>query len=292
MNNYIPQLEIKDLSSAIGIDHWTSNEFMIFEGPIPPPKWYTPVRQDFYPFLCLESGLIRNIVDLQRYELRKNDLLFLTPAQIIQVESISPDTTGRLIAFEKTFLVGEQGHLLKKLGFLSPMTTPVLSLSDKEAENILESISEIRRKVEDINRPHRRQIVINLISSLLLEIDAIHGLRHLREGKPVSRKEAVNNQFHNLLSTHFLRERTVMFYADLLNITPKYLSELTKELTGKTAGELIDDRVILEAKVLLKNADLSIKQIAEILHFSDQFFFSKYFKNFTGISPSQYRSQN
>jgi AraC-like DNA-binding protein len=146
--------------------------------------------------------------------------------------------------------------------------------------------------MEDIRRPHRKEIAVNMVSSLLLEIDAIFEMRHVRVEKTFSRKEHVNNHFLNLLSHHFLQERTVMFYAELLNITPKYLTEVTKEITGKTAGELIDDRVILEAKVLLKNVDLPIKQIADILNFSDQFFFSKYFKNFTGFSPSAYRNND
>jgi len=292
MNNSIRQLDMKDFSLALGVEDWKPDAFIIFEGVIPPPKWYTPVRQDYFPLLCLEEGLIRNIVDLQHYQVRRNDLFFLKPSQITQVESISPDTKGQMIVFEKSFLAGEVGHLLEKLGFLAPTAPPLLSLTDEEAEDVRVSIREVKRKVEGIDRPHRKLIAINLISALLLEIDSIYLQRHVQVEKSLSRKEIVNSEFHSLLSTHFLRERTVMYYAGLLNITPKYLTELTKELTGKTASELIDDRVILEAKVLLKNPDLSIKQIAEELNFSDQFFFSKYFKNFTGISPSQYRGQD
>ena len=291
MDNLIPQLQFQSLPAAIGVDDWKGDEFFVFEGAIPPPKWYTPVRQNYYPLLCVQSGHIRNIVDLQHYELRKNDLLILKPTQIIQVESISPDTCGKIIAFEKSLLAGEQGHLLETLSFFSPMASPVISLTDGEAESICKIINDISNKIHDINRPHRRLIAINLISSLLLEIDAMYLLRHLQPEKISSRKEVVNNRFHSLLSVHFLRERTVTFYANQLSITPKYLTEVTKEITGKTAGELIDDRVILEAKVLLKNPDSSIKNVAEMLHFSDQFFFSKYFKNFTGVSPSQYRNQ-
>jgi AraC-like DNA-binding protein len=292
MNNSIPHLDIKALTSAIGADDWKPEEFLIFEGPIPAPKWYTPVRAGYYALVCIESGVMRINIDLRYYEIKKNDMLIVRPSQIMQVESISPDTRGRMIAFDKSFLAGEHGQLFEQLALLSPTSSPVLSLRHDEACDLPNTISHIKRKVEDIHRPHRRQIAINLIRSFLLEIDTLYDQRNVEVEKTFSRKEQVNTHFLSLLSEHFLQERTVIFYADLLNITPNYLTELTKEFTGKTAGDLIDDRVILEAKVLLKNPDLTIKSIAEMLNFSDQFFFSKYFKNSTGISPSAYRGQD
>lgn len=290
MNVPIPQIDLKDLTLSIGVDDWASEEFVVYEGPIPSPRWYTPVRQDFYPFFCMESGIIRNSVDLQHYELRKDDLFFIRPWQIVQMEYVSPDARGRLVAFEPTFLVNQTGHLLEKLSFLSPMAGPVISLSAGEADMIRGMIRDIRQKVEDHQRPHRRLIAVTSVSSLLLEIDSIYLARHREGEKPLSRKQELTNHFLNLVSLHFLRERTVQFYSDLLNITPKYLTQITKALTGKTAGELIDDRVVLEAKVMLTDPELPIKLIAERLNFSDQFFFSKYFKNFTGLSPREYRN--
>jgi YesN/AraC family two-component response regulator len=72
-------------------------------------------------------------------------------------------------------------------------------------------------------------------------------------------------------------------------VTPKYLSQTVKEVSGKTAGEFIDEMVMMEAKVLLSDLSLSVAQVSEELFFSDQFFFSKFFKNHAGITPSAYR---
>ena len=80
------------------------------------------------------------------------------------------------------------------------------------------------------------------------------------------------------------------FYAGILHVTPKYLSKTVKEITGKTCGEMIDEMVVIEAKALLNDTSLTIGQVADELHFSDQFFFSKYFKKQTGISPFGYRT--
>lgn len=92
-----------------------------------------------------------------------------------------------------------------------------------------------------------------------------------------------------LLQQYNKRERNVSFYARQLNITPKYLSSVVKEVSGKTAARWIDESVILEAKALLKYSGLSIQEIAYQLNFSTQSFFGKYFKQHTGTSPSRYK---
>lgn len=81
------------------------------------------------------------------------------------------------------------------------------------------------------------------------------------------------------------------FYADQLHITPKYLSSVIKEVSGRSAVEWIDRYVILEAKALLRYSGLSIQEIAYELNFSTQSFFGKYFKHHTGMSPSEYKSK-
>jgi AraC-like DNA-binding protein len=105
----------------------------------------------------------------------------------------------------------------------------------------------------------------------------------------VTRKENLVKNFTLLVQKQFRLLRNVNKYAAQLNITPKYLTETVKEITGKTAGEIIDDFVLLEAKLLLDNPVLSIAEIADELHFSDQSFFGKYFKRHTGLSPKEYR---
>ena len=97
-------------------------------------------------------------------------------------------------------------------------------------------------------------------------------------------------QFLDLLTEHHSQQRSVGFYASRLHITPKYMSSLIKEVSGRSAAQWIDEYVILEAKSLLKYSDLSIQEIAYRLNFSTQSFFGKYFKQHTGMSPGQYKA--
>ena len=79
------------------------------------------------------------------------------------------------------------------------------------------------------------------------------------------------------------------WYASQLNISPKYLSEVVKQVSKRTPNDWIDHYVVLELRVLLKNSTKNIKEITEELHFPNQSFLGKYFKEHVGMSPSEYR---
>ena len=98
-------------------------------------------------------------------------------------------------------------------------------------------------------------------------------------------------QFMRLVTEHCKQERSVSFYAGEMCLSSKHLSAVVKRISGRTAGEWIDSLVILEAKVMLKSSEASIQEIAEELHFANQSFFGKYFKQHAGMSPKAYRKQ-
>ena len=113
----------------------------------------------------------------------------------------------------------------------------------------------------------------------------------VEQGKSMtrSRGEAIFAQFLQMLEQHFRAERRVSWYAEQLCITPKYLSEIVKSISKRTPNEWIDSYVILELRVQLKNTTKPIKKITEELNFPNQSFLGKYFKERTGLSPSEYR---
>jgi AraC-like DNA-binding protein len=96
-------------------------------------------------------------------------------------------------------------------------------------------------------------------------------------------------EFMKLVHENFRQERAVGFYAKSLFISPKYLSLIIKEVTGKSAAAWIDERVILEAKNLLKFSGKNVQQIAYELNFNNQSSFGKYFKHLTGMSPTAFQ---
>ena len=97
-------------------------------------------------------------------------------------------------------------------------------------------------------------------------------------------------RFIKLVTEYHNSERNMAFYATNLGLTPKYLSKLIKQASGRSAPEWIDSFVILEAKNMLKYTDNSIKEIVYKLHFPNPSVFYKFFKAHTGMTPSQYRN--
>ena len=97
------------------------------------------------------------------------------------------------------------------------------------------------------------------------------------------------NQFIKLVESNFRRERRVGWYAEQIDITPKYLSETIKKVSQRTPNEWIDNYVVLELRLMLKNSTKSIKQITDEMNFPNQSFLGKFFKEHVGLSPTEYR---
>jgi AraC-like DNA-binding protein len=107
---------------------------------------------------------------------------------------------------------------------------------------------------------------------------------------PSSRSRVIYENFLKLVTEYHTQYRNVGFYADKLSLTPKYLSKLVKNESGRSAPEWIDAYVILEAKNLLKHSNIAIKEIVYKLNFPNQSVFYKFFKMRTGMTPSEYRN--
>ena len=104
-----------------------------------------------------------------------------------------------------------------------------------------------------------------------------------------TRAEEIFTQFIKIVEKHFRSERRVGWYSEQLCISPKYLSETIKAVSKRTPNEWIDSYVTIELRMLLRNTQKSIKEIAQEMNFSNQSFLGKYFKEHTGMSPSEYR---
>ena len=116
----------------------------------------------------------------------------------------------------------------------------------------------------------------------------IYKAQHSKNVKQ-NRAEVIFNKFMDSVQENFKTERRVSWYARELNITAKYLSEVVKLISKRTPREWIDYYVVLEIRVLLRSSDLSVKEISNELHFANQSFMGKYFREHVGISPLKFR---
>lgn len=165
---------------------------------------------------------------------------------------------------------------------------PYTTLSPEETRIIEEYLHLLQNRCEaKVNA-----IVLRfLLSAFTLELNRIFTIREKSERSKISRQEDILWKFLALLKQYHKEERTVNFYADKLCISPKHLSSVIKQMSHKTAHELIADFVTISAKRMLKTTTLSIQEISDELNFANQSFFGKFFKQNTGLSPSEYRKK-
>lgn len=165
---------------------------------------------------------------------------------------------------------------------------PYTVLSSHETQVIEEYLHLLQSRYE---AQANATIMRFLLSAFTLELNTIFTQREKSDTSRLSRQEDILWKFLALLKQYHKEERTVNFYADKLCISPKHLSSVIKQMSHKTAHEIIADFVTISAKRMLKTTTLSIQEISDELNFANQSFFGKFFKQNTGQSPSSYRKQ-
>lgn len=242
--------------------------------------------------LCLEGRSCINI-SLHDYEMVPGRMMVALPDQIIENKEASDDFKAIFIAVSKKLLevLPRMGDILSLFLFLKDR--PYLDITQMEQEVFEEYHSLIWKKIKNESNIYRRDSVLGLMHSFFYELCNIFRM-HAPSIPPAiaqhkSRKEFIFEHFYQMLSKSYQSERSVKFYAEQLCLTPKHLSGVIKEVSGKTVGEWIDEFVILEAKALLNSSSMNIQEISDRLNFANQSFFGKYFKHYTGMSPKGYR---
>jgi AraC family transcriptional activator of pobA len=250
-----------------------------------------PCRLDAITILICTEGELHCRINLQDYCVRRHGILINFRENIIQIVSTS--------GFEAyAVLISSDYEKLLQMDFKQRLSSYI---NLKEKPLTYAPFSEIKRlkSYYDLladnmasEREERRTIVRGLMTALTSEvISIINSQRNQEEETKKVQKTNVQNTFEHFMSLvteHHIRERSVSFYAEEMNLTPNYLSGLMKTYSGKTASEWIDEYVIIEAKTLLKFSGFNIQQVAYKLNFPNQSTFGKYFKRLTGMSPKSY----
>lgn len=249
-----------------------------------------PIRMDSLVIALCTQGHGKIGIDLREYELKENALIVIHPKNYIYLSEYSEDFRGSVMACSKHLVE----DVLPKLTDILPLlihhrSDPVTYLTYEEAEDIKTFLKFIRAKLRGPRTPFLKQKVHCMLQAALYEMMDINSKNSEETENPRSRKEEIMAKFILSVGEDFRTQRQVAYYAHKLFITPKHLSSVVKELSGRTAGDWIENYVIMEAKVLLKTTDMTIQEIAVALNFPNQSFFGKYFKHHTSFSPTAYR---
>jgi AraC family transcriptional regulator, transcriptional activator of pobA len=287
-NKEIQRWDLTTLDKVPDADY-IENDFAIFNNVNNVPIFDYPTRIDLSVMAICLSGHAKVGINLKDYTLKKNDMIVITPDHIVQLYENTDDFSGLFFVLSHAFT----DEIMVTLDMILPIffyikDNPCTVLTDEDISSIMKYHSFLWEKVRNTNNVYRREITKNIIRALVVEMYSVFEA-HIPEKRFRSRKEELFESFLLSVSRNFIKERSVTFYADQLFLTPKHLSRVIKEISGRSAGEWIDEQVVLEAKARLKTSSQTIQEVSDQLGFPNQSFFGKYFKHHSGMSPSEYR---
>lgn len=237
--------------------------------------------------ICIQGkGSIK--INLKQYEVEKNTIITLPPGSIVEFLDKSDDLMIEYLFFSFDFISALR--INPKLEIHDKVfENPCLKLSDEETYNLLDLHAFIVKQYEKRDHIFREEIAKSLLWTLMAEVAAIYHDSKEKLTKASTHNEELLNSFLRLMIKHYKEERSVIFYADKMCLTPKYLSSKIKDISGKSITEWINQAIILSTKALLKSSSLTVLQISEELNFPNPSFFGRFFKKHTGMTPVEYR---
>ena len=250
-----------------------------------------PAKIDFILSIMCEAGRLLISYDNRSHELTKNSLMVMRQGHVINSYELSPDFKGHVIVVSTKHLDKTVPTMTKFMPYMIHfMGNPVIKLTEEEMTNQIELRNLLKAKSQpQSDHAYRDNFVRSVLEALFFETLGVYSAHSmdLRSMQTIRRKDSLLYDFIQLVESEFRRERSVAYYANRLCVSPKHLSSMVKEASGRTAGDWIDSYVIMEAKALLKNTGMTVQEISQALNFANQSFFGKYFKHLTGISRSE-----
>ena len=247
-------------------------------------------RMNFILIALCTKGQVEYSLDTQSHTVRPGELLVISERHVVNNYASSPDFEGLAMILSVDFfreVINDVADL--SAVFLLARSKPVMALSEHEMRIFTNYFYTIKDRIESVNNHFRKALVRTLLLALLYDMSNVVYQFQQTTDQRLKRGDIIFTRFIKMVEEYCGRERRVSWYAGQLGITPKYLSETVKEVSRRTPNEWIDNYVIVELRVLLKNTTKSIKQITEEMHFPNQSFLGKYFKEHVGVSPSEYR---
>lgn len=255
-----------------------------------------PAKIEFLLSILCEQGQLTVTYDNRSHRLSRRSLMVMRPGHLINSYSASPDFKGHLIVVSPKCLSDALPSLTRMLPCIVQFAgNPIIELSDQEMMSQIELRTLLQRKAyAQADHEYRDEVVRRLLEALFYETLGVYAA-HSAGMRPVAsmrRKDTLLFEFIALVERDFRRHRSVAHYAECLCVSPKHLSAMVKDVSGRTAGDWIDSYVIMEAKNMLNNSGATIQEIASDLSFANQSFFGKYFKHLTGMSPREFRASS
>jgi AraC-like DNA-binding protein len=249
-----------------------------------------PHRHSFYHLVMFTSGAGSHTIDFNRFTVKPFQIYFMIPGQVHSWD-FEGEIEGYVVNFSELFF---RSFLLR------PDYLDSLSFFDGDSSNsVIDIEPDIQRQVKDLFENLLRRVPKGAFREDIIRVVLLHIFLLLEQSRSQDKqhiaaiqKNPLIKNFQKLIEKNFLTYKQPGEYADLLHVTPNHLNAACKEHLGQQAGAVIRNRIILEAKRLLINLELTVSEIAYKLNFSDNSYFSRFFKKETGMTPEVFRTKS
>lgn len=283
-------LNWNNTDNTTNIDNF-EDKLILFENPAYKSVVNHPVKLDVVVSIICTRGCMEGTLNLKKFKASAPGLFIVLADQILQTEYFSDDFSGLTTIMSIPFLEDAFVDIQVLMPiFLSVHDNPWIQLNEEELQSMIEYYFLLQRTIRRTENPN----MLDTLKHLTLAFFYGTGYRfHIAQDESKkSKQDILVEKFLVIVKENFRNQRMIKFYSEKLFLTPKHLSRVIKEKSGKSAGEWIEDYVMLEVKALLKSTNRTIQQISDELNFPSQSFFGKYFKRRAGISPKEYRKSS
>jgi AraC family transcriptional regulator, transcriptional activator of pobA len=246
-----------------------------------------PHRKQVYDFLFLTKGSTRRSKALNPYNIEQNTFFFLPAHQITNHESMRADTEGYYCHFNFDIFTNHlpQHNITRDFPFLQFIGDPLVKVD----ETVLPFLKNIFQRLE-IECQKEKMTDFSIITVYLLSL--FTEIQRFYTPSVLAKKNTalmITQSYKDALARLIYEKQKVNDYAQMLAISPNHLNKCVKTVTGLSAQDLLNEMIVLEAKVLLKQTDMNINEIAYKLTQQNHSDFSRFFKSKTGITPKEYK---
>lgn len=247
-----------------------------------------PHRHTFYELMFFLSGSGKHEIDFNSFSIEPNSVHFVSPGQIHQLNP--KNTQGYVVCFSEDFVsLNSREDFTERFPYYDDPSIPVMKLKKEQAleikalvELVVKDILSTKNTQPDLYRSYLTIILLKL-NELYLSSQPYKTGEQNRNMKVQQFKKRINQEFHE--------NKSPSVYAQKLNVSANHLNALCKKHEGKTAIQLIHERMLLESKRLLFATDLHVKEISFQLGFEDVAYFNRFFKKLCKLTPQEYRKQ-
>ena len=258
----------------------------------------SPLDYDFTAFpdhvlhiLCIGGSMSLTFQEV-RYNIAPGDYVILTHAVLVADVTASADLEAMVMGLSEPFVASMALHSnYGIIGHLALLQNPVMRLSADDFRVCREAMERLRERLADTKHRFREEMLGHLLMAHILDLYDIHARNHNRTEVAERTARLVHRFVELLYGGAYVRHRDLTYYAAQLCITPHYLSEICKSVSGRPATYWIDRFTLHEAVRLLRQQDLPLSAVAERLHFSSLSYFCRYVQRHLGVAPSLYRNR-